>query len=211
MKKISALFMCFLSLLLVFCACSKSDNDVNYIITFDCKNEKEEWKYEIREEGVVEVTTQCTNDANGKISYSFILESVGEGETFIEFSCHSTESEEVLRTVTYLIKVNKDYVISAKLISDETEKSAKTEIKSEADAENFVREYMNKKKTDNEGKLFYETKKLSDGEYLVRVFKMIYDEEKNPIRRYVISYNVFNDGSMNETKENFKDTIMSVK
>lgn len=213
MKKILTFLMCILLVMTLFCACSKSDSDVNYIITFECENEKTGWKYEAEDEGIVTVTTQCTNDANGKVSYSFILESVGEGETDMKFSCFDTETNECLRCVTYLVKVNKDYVISAKLVSDETKSTSDkpVKIKNEADAERAVKDKFEKDNPDNEGKLFYETKKLSDGEYLVRIFRMAYDEEGNPVRRYVKSYEVFEDGHMNETKENFKDVPMSVK
>lgn len=213
MKKISVFLLSILLGLSLFCACSKNDNDINYIITFECENQKTEWKYEAEDEGIVTVTTQCTNDASGNVSYSFILESVGEGETNMKFLCFNTETNESLRCVTYLVKVNSDYVISAKLVSDKTESTAvKTvEIKNEADAENTVKNKFEKDNPDNEGEFFYETKKLSDGEYIVRVFKMVYDEESNPVRRYVKSYKVFEDGHMNETKENFKDVPMSVK
>ncbi len=214
MRKVTSLLVCLISVMLIFCSCSgDTGEDVNYIITFKCENKNDEWKYEMQTQGIVTVTPEITNESDKSVSYSFILESVGEGETNISFLCFDTQKNEETRKADYLIKVDKDYKITAELLSDSDESTASpVSIKSTADAESYVEAALEKKNPDDEGKLFCEAEKLSQEKYIVRVFRLETNSDGKAVKKYIKSYVVFENGKMKEkTEDNIQDVIITVK
>lgn len=216
MKRIISVLTGVILLLSVVCACSANKNeDINYVIKLSCDSEKLEWKYEMKSEGIVTVTPSVNNEENGSSSYIFLLESVGEGETEIKFTLTEKESENVAETVIYKISVDSDFVITAEMLSDskagETEK-VPVSISTKGEAEKLVDKKLLSEDKENEGKLFYETQKDSDGNYLVRVFKAKTDSDGKTVMKYQFTYIVSPDGEMTKiTENNITDMIVVSK
>ncbi|MGN1118479.1 MAG: hypothetical protein ACI4RU_07685 [Acutalibacteraceae bacterium] len=215
MKKAAALILSVLIILSVFCACSgDKDEDVNYVVTFTCDDENSAWQYETESEGIITVSQSTVTEADGKLSYVFLLESVGEGETEITFSQISSADKKILREVVYSIKVTPDYKITASIVSDKTPDSEeiKVSVNSGAQAEKLVESVLIKDNPDDDGNLVFETKESENGKYSVRVYRLTRDESGNTVMKYFMTYEVSENGEMSETpEEGISDRVITSK
>lgn len=215
MKKAAALILSVLIILSVFCACSgDKDEDVNYVVTFTCDDENSAWQYETESEGIITVSQSTVTEEDGKLSYVFLLESVGEGETKITFSQISSADKKILREVVYSIKVTPDYKITASIISDKTPDSEETKVSvnSVAEAEKLVESILIKDNPDDDGNLVFETKESENGKYSVRVYRLTRGENGNTVMKYFMTYEVSENGEMSETpEEGIPDRVITSK
>ena len=215
MKKAAALILSVLIILSVFCACSgDKDEDVNYVVTFTCDDDNSAWQYETESEGIITVSQSTVTEEDGKLSYVFLLESVGEGETKITFSQISSADKKILREVVYSIKVTPDYKITASIISDKTPDSEETKVSvnSGAQAEKLVESILIKDNPDDDGNLVFETKESENGKYSVRVYRLTRDESGNTVMKYFMTYEVSENGEMSETpEEGISDRVITSK
>lgn len=215
MKKAAALILSVIIILSVFCACSgDKDEDVNYVVTFTCDDENSAWQYETESEGIITVSQSTVTEEDGKLSYVFLLESVGEGETKITFSQISSADKKILREVVYSIKVTPDYKITASIISDKTPDSEETKVSvnSVAEAEKLVESVLIKDNPDDDGNLVFETKESENGKYSVRVYRLTRDESGNTVMKYFMTYEVSENGEMSETpEEGISDRVITSK
>ena len=215
MKKAAALILSVLIILSVFCACSgDKDEDVNYVVTFTCDDDNSAWQYETESEGIITVSQSTVTEEDGKLSYVFLLESVGEGETKITFSQISSADKKILREVVYSIKVTPDYNITASIISDKTPDSEETKVSvnSGAQAEKLVESVLIKDNPDDDGNLVFETKESENGKYSVRVYRLTRDESGNTVMKYFMTYEVSENGEMSETpEEGISDRVITSK
>ncbi|MGN0444035.1 MAG: hypothetical protein ACI4F5_05415 [Acutalibacteraceae bacterium] len=215
MKKAAALILSVLIILSVFCACSgDKDEDVNYVVTFTCDDDNSAWQYETESEGIITVSQSTVTEADGKLSYVFLLESVGEGETKITFSQISSADKKTLREVVYSIKVSPDFKITASIISDKTPGSEETKVSvnSVAEAEKLVESVLIKDNPDDDGNLVFETKESDNGKYFVRVYRLTTDESGNTVMKYFMTYEVSENGEMSETpEEGIPDRVITSK
>lgn len=215
MKKAAALILSVLIILSVFCACSgDKDEDVNYVVTFTCDDDNSAWQYETESEGIITVSQSTVTEEDGKLSYVFLLESVGEGETKITFSQISSADKKILREVIYSIKVTPDYKITASIISDKTPDSEETKVSvnSVAEAEKLVESVLIKDNPDDDGNLVFETKEGENGKYSVRVYRLTRDDSGNTVMKYFMTYEVSENGEMIETpEEGIPDRVITSK
>ena len=215
MKKAAALILSVFIILSVFCACSgDKDEDVNYVVSFTCDDENSGWQYETESEGIVTVSQSTVTEEDGKLSYVFLLESVGEGETKITFSQISSADKKTLREVVYSIKVSPDFKITASIVSDKTPYSEETKVSvnSGSEAEKLVESVLIKDNPDDDGNLVFETKESDNGKYSVRVYRLTTDESGNTVMKYFMTYEVSENGEISETpEEGISDRVITSK
>ena len=202
MKRITAVFLFAVILMASLCACgNKNNNDINYVLSFSSEDGSSKWSCEMKEEGIITAEETVLDEEDGSVSYIYVLESVGEGETDISFVCTDIKSGETVKTVNYSVKVGADYKINVSLLSDTVPETrpAVTEIGSKGEAEEYIKDVIASSDADNADKYVYETEKAQDGRYRVRVFIEKTDDSGKTVVEYVRTYYVSSDADI-ETK-----------
>lgn len=201
-KKIIALLMCVFSFVLLLCACGdkKDAGDLSYIISLSAQSPDYSWSCETTPEGIVSVSEETASQNDGSVNYTYILESVGEGETKSVFTCTDSNGKTV-RTIEYKITVDSNYKITAVLVSDEEPTESVIEVNTKTEAENLIRQVLTDNEPENEGKLIFETVKNDDGTFSVRVFKMTTGKNGKQKYKYSETYIIGSDGSMKLVSE----------
>lgn len=136
MKKTASLFVCFVMILTLLCACGQKE-ELGLVISLECDGENT-WILQMQKQGVVDTVGEAQKDeATGDMM--FVFEAVGEGETELDFYLvqqGEVSSENALRLKKYRVSVSSDFEITSEAISDEeiTKPAVKLENKEDAEA-----------------------------------------------------------------------------